>query len=195
VQRFTLQFVHRDAPATRISVGVSMPDRNSERFLTLTRERLEHTVLPSATIALKLSADEFAAPTALHTDMLSGASEQSEEFAHTLDRIAARLGEQHVHGVKAVADHRPESSWATAAAEEARQRLEFPERPLWLLAQPQPLQLSVLPTVGVERIESGWWDGRDEQRDYFIAHTPQGAALWVYKDLHDGSWHLHGFWS
>jgi protein ImuB len=48
---------------------------------------------------------------------------------------------------------------------------------------------------GPERIESGWWDGGDVRRDYFIARTSQNAALWIYRDLSDGSWYLHGFWS
>jgi protein ImuB len=148
-----------------------------------------------------LSAEEFALPTALHSDMLSGEAEQSEDFSHTLDRLVARLGEEHVHSVKAVADHRPESTWTQitgrAAVEAARPRLDFPERPLWLLPEPKPLQSGAVPPLasGMERIESGWWDGGDVQRDYFIARTPQGAALWVYRDASDGSWHLHGFWS
>jgi protein ImuB len=212
VQRFNVRFIHRAShhddtgAVTNISVGLSMPDRNSERFLALTRERLEHATLPSATIALQLSAEEFAMPTALHSDMLSGAAEQSEDFSHTLDRLTARLGEEQVHGVKAVADHRPEFTWAPitgmAADETARQRLagyqlEWPDRPLWLLPEPKPLQSGAVPPLGAgaERIEGGWWDGGDVQRDYFIAHTPQGAALWIYRDASDGSWHLHGFWS
>ena len=48
VQKFTVRFIHRDAVATTHHVGLSMPDRNSERFLTLARERLEHAALPSA---------------------------------------------------------------------------------------------------------------------------------------------------
>jgi protein ImuB len=201
VQRFTVRFIHRDAVATNINVGLSMPDRDAERFLALTRERLEHATLPSATLALQLSAEEFAMPTALHSDMLSGEAEQNEDFSHTLDRLTARLGEEHVHGLKAVADHRPESTWAQvtgmATMEAPRQRLDFPNRPLWLLPEPKPLQSGAVPSLapGVERIESGWWDGGDVQRDYFIARTPQGAALWVYRDASDGSWHLHGFWS
>lgn len=196
VQKFTLRFVHRDTVATTLHVGLSMPDRNSERFLTLTRERLEHAALPSASVALELSADEFAMPTGLHIDMLSGATEQSEDLNHTIDRIAARLGETQVHGVKAVAEHRPEHSWATADSQETRQHLDFPDRPLWLLPEPKPIQLSGMPALaGAERIESGWWDGGDVRRDYFIARTQQGAALWIFKDLSDGSWHLHGFWS
>jgi protein ImuB len=207
VQRFTVRFIHRASShdqtgvATDITVGLSMPDRDSERFLALTRERLEHATLPAATIALQLSAEEFAMPTALHSDMLSGTAEQSEDFSHTLDRLAARLGEDQVHGLKAVADHRPESTWAQvtgmASIETVRSRLDFPDRPLWLLPEPKPLQSGTVPPLapGAERIESGWWDGGDVQRDYFIARTPQGAALWIYRDASDGSWHLHGFWS
>jgi protein ImuB len=207
VQSFTVRFIHRDAVATQINIGLSMPDRNSERFLSLTRERLEHATLPSATIALQLSAEEFSMPTALHSDMLSGSAEQSEDFSHTIDRLAARLGEEQVHGLKAVPEHRPECSWTQltgmAAVETTRHqrlagyRLEWPDRPLWLLPEPKPLQSSAVPSLasGAERIESGWWDGGDVQRDYFIARTPQGSALWIYQDLSDGSWHLHGFWS
>jgi protein ImuB len=82
VQRFTLRFIHRETVATALVVGLSMPDRNVERFLSLTRERLEHAAPAAPTIGLQLSADEFSMPTALHTDMLSGAAQQSEEFAH-----------------------------------------------------------------------------------------------------------------
>ncbi|HEY0681419.1 MAG TPA: DNA polymerase Y family protein [Steroidobacter sp.] len=196
VQTFTLRFIHRDTVATVLNIGLSMPDRNSDRFLALARERLEHAALPSASVALELSAEEFAMPTGLHIDMLSGATEQSEELGHTIDRLVARLGETQVHGVKAVAEHRPEDSWATADPQDTRQHLDFPDRPLWLLPEPKPIQLSGMPALtGAERIESGWWDGGDVRRDYFIARTQQGSTLWIYKDLSDGSWHLHGFWS
>jgi protein ImuB len=132
---------------------------------------------------------------AIHADLLSGEVRQSEEFAHTIDRIAARLGEQQIHGVKCVADHRPEASWAMAAADDKRPPLTFPDRPLWLLPEPKPLSALPYLASGPERIEGGWWDGGDVQRDYFIARTSQGAALWIFQDLNNGSWHLHGFWS
>ena len=60
-------------------------------------------------------------------------------------------------------------------------------RPIWLLAEPQPLAhlLETQPWVlrdGPERIESGWWDGADVRRDYFIADTPAGETVWIYRD-------------
>jgi len=46
-----------------------------------------------------------------------------------------------------------------------------------------------------ERIEAGWWDDADVRRDYFILRTTSGADLWVYRDLQNDNWYLHGFWS
>ncbi|HQR12758.1 MAG TPA: DNA polymerase Y family protein, partial [Casimicrobiaceae bacterium] len=74
-------------------------------------------------------------------------------------------------------------------------------RPLWLLAEPQPLAhlFEKTPWIlrdGPERIESGWWDGADVRRDYFIAESPEGELQWIYRDhrygIEDGEWFLHG---
>ena len=64
--------------------------------------------------------------------------------------------------------------------------------------RPRPLQIGGLPQIaaGPERIEGGWWDASsDVRRDYFVVRTSNGADLWVYQDLDDRSWYLHGFWS
>ncbi len=76
----------------------------------------------------------------------------------------------------------------------------FP-RPVWLLNEPEPLGhlLEAQPWVlrdGPERIESGWWDGADVRRDYFVAENPRGETVWIYRDhrygIDDGEWFLHG---
>ena len=77
-------------------------------------------------------------------------------------------------------------------------------RPVWLLAEPEPLgyRLEAQPWVlrdGPERIESGWWDGRDVRRDYFVAENPRGETVWIYRDhrygIDDGEWFLHGLFA
>ena len=46
---------------------------------------------------------------------------------------------------------------------------------------------------GPERIESGWWDGADVARDYFIAQDSDGGLLWIYRERHTpAGWFLHG---
>lgn len=79
-----------------------------------------------------------------------------------------------------------------------------PARPLWLLDEARPLghELERQPWIlrdGPERIESGWWDGRDLRRDYFIAESPRGETAWIYRDhcrgTDDGEWFLHGLFA
>ncbi len=64
-------------------------------------------------------------------------------------------------------------------------------RPVWLLNEGEPLQeRDSVPLLegqplqllsGPERIESGWWDMRLVERDYFIAQLPDGALVWIYR--------------
>ncbi|HUQ09433.1 MAG TPA: DNA polymerase Y family protein [Steroidobacteraceae bacterium] len=80
----------------------------------------------------------------------------------------------------------------------------FFTRPLWLLATPEPLSqqrgwprrrgpLEIL--QGPERIESGWWDGADVVRDYYVARDSKGSLLWLYCECSgEGGrrWFVHG---
>jgi protein ImuB len=72
----------------------------------------------------------------------------------------------------------------------------FPVRPLWLFVEPRPLgaepasaELKLL--SGPERIESGWWDGNEIGRDYFVGRDAQGAEVWLYRDR-GGQWFVQG---
>jgi protein ImuB len=140
-----------------------------------------------------------------------------------VESLRARLGERAVRGLRSLAEHRPQQVWdevdPLAGAEGARlspwNRLQevaaadgeaggslLLERPLWILTQPQrlavhggvpchdgPLQL----VDGPERIESGWWDGADTARDYYVAETGAGARLWIYRERRPpAGWYLQG---
>jgi protein ImuB len=195
-QHFQLAFVHRECKPTELLIGMSIPERNHEKFFALVREQMERIALPAPTLELILHAREFSAPTGLQNDLLNGSVQQTEELSHTIDRITARLGENHIHTLVATPDHRPESSWKSAAYGEHSSPLQFPSRPLWLLPEPKPLENCGIPTDGrPERIESGWWDDKDVQRDYYVVRTNEGAQLWVFQDLQNSNWYLHGFWS
>jgi protein ImuB len=60
--------------------------------------------------------------------------------------------------------------------------------------------------AGPERIESGWWDGGEIARDYFIARTGDQALVWVFRErpslqsasgppARGGGWYLHGLFA
>ena len=77
-------------------------------------------------------------------------------------------------------------------------------RPLWLLPEPQSLGNDETPRCegaldiesGPERIETGWWDGKEVARDYYVACNSAGVRLWVYRERRSNSrargWFLHG---
>jgi len=100
--------------------------------------------------------------------------------------------------------HRDRRQAARTTREAASENAALPSRPLWLLASPEPIghRLEAQPWVlrdGPERIESGWWDGADVRRDYFIAESPRGETVWIYRDhrygIEDGEWFLHGLFA
>jgi protein ImuB len=55
--------------------------------------------------------------------------------------------------------------------------------------------LAVQRVWGPERIQTGWWRGRDIQRDYFRVETAGGARLWIFRRWRDGHWFLHGLFA
>jgi len=73
---------------------------------------------------------------------------------------------------------------------------------LWLLPVPRKLQTRqgqpqlqgrLQLQSGCERIESGWWDGQDLARDYYIATNPAGSSYWIYRELTgERDWYLQG---
>jgi protein ImuB len=206
VQRFSLTLEQRARPPTRLPIGLSIPGRDAVQFLRLARERLTRAAPGAAVCALILEADEFTAPVTLQSDFLAPEQAATTGLQQLLDRLCARLGEDAVCRLEVHADHRPERAWrriptgdpgrtggtrqdadATAA--------DWPPRPCWLLPQPQRIAPPSEMLAGPERIESGWWDGADAARDYYLARDAQGARLWIFRDLRDAGWYLAGLWA
>jgi protein ImuB len=49
---------------------------------------------------------------------------------------------------------------------------------------------------GPERLESGWWDGEDARRDYYVLETSQGQRAWAFAPVGErGNWMLHGWFA
>jgi protein ImuB len=53
-------------------------------------------------------------------------------------------------------------------------------------------QHNVAQSWGPERIETGWWRGRQVGRDYFHVETTAGRHFWLFRRLRDDRWFLHG---
>jgi protein ImuB len=208
VQRYSLCLEHHRADATRLTIGLARPGRDAAQFLALARERLAATTLAAPVHGLRVEADELLQPLVLQGDMFSQAAQQAEQLQHSLDRLAARLGHDAVCTLERSADHRPERAWRLRAAQltaqpaaqpgeplTQRPTAQAPDRPCWLLPEPRRIDMPRELLAGPERIESGWWDGADVARDYYLARGEHGAQLWVFNDLRSGAWHVHGIWA
>jgi len=194
-----LHLEHDCAPATVVEIITGRPQRDAARFVQLACEHLAALTLPAPVEALRLTADAPVALPACTPDLFGGENDAAREAAiRLLDRLRARLGIDAVHTVLPVADHRPERAWRPAApgTRPAPHPATLGPRPLWLMQPPRPLGAARTLTLlsGPERIESGWWDGDDVHRDYYVAHTAEGALWWVFERLDPpGGWYVHGF--
>jgi protein ImuB len=190
VQELALVCRHERRGNTVIKLGFAKPTRDAGRMQLLLRETLGRTHLAAAVHTLILRAPLVLPLSASSGDLFRKSREAGGDLL--LERLRIRLGQDAVYGIETAADHRPERAWRPArgpkrAAEANR------HRPLWLLPQPLPCHDGRLKlTSGPERIESGWWDGGDVARDYYVAEDRNGAQLWVYCDRVSGEWYVHG---
>lgn len=212
VQELSLQFIHREQQidhtsknVTHIDLKLARLSRDSDHLMVVLRERLERVTLEAPVIEIIMVAKTILPLGSHHQDLFTKQGESEHDWQSLLERLRARLGDKAVYGLGQVAEHRPERAWCyrSVGSAKAGAELSFGRRPVWLLVRPTPLAsdddgrpcfrgvLQLDPDR--ERIESGWWDGNDIARDYFIARNPHGLKLWVFRDLRgEQHWFLHG---
>ncbi|MEN6587044.1 MAG: DNA polymerase Y family protein [Sulfuricella sp.] len=195
VQEFELVCRHEDVPDTVVKLGFVQPTRAVDRMLLLLRETLAGTRLPAPVHTIVLNARLILPLTASSGDMFEDGAEAGDGNL-LLERLRIRLGKEAVFGIALAADHRPERGCKRCEPGNDFTAQGSLQRPLWLLPKPLPCREGrlVLKT-GPERIESGWWDGMDVARDYYVAQDNNGAQLWVYCDRSSGEWFVHGLFA
>ena len=187
---------------TRFTLGSARAEQDPGRWLGLLRERLERLRLPAPVCALGLSLDGVQPLTPVTRELFPELEPALAPDSALLDRLRARLGRDAVRGLSLVADHRPERAWRWCSPGESGKGEGRGDRPLWLLPEPRPLEtrrrrpwMDGDLDLGVERerIETGWWDGLDVARDYFVATRVRGERLWIYREIQEPhAWFLHG---
>jgi protein ImuB len=140
--------------------------------------------------------------------------------ARLVDRLSGRLGRENVLRPRLEPDAQPEFAYsyiALGGRVESQRREEGQagkpdlHRPLWLESPPVAVQVVCLAPDGPlahffyrgrlrkaarcwgpERIETGWWRGRSVRRDYYRVETESGHWFWLFRDLQNEGWYLHG---
>lgn len=213
VAAFTLLMQHEPrhrgtAPsATELPLALAEPSLDAVHLQLLLRERLASLQLPAPTLALRLHCRHLVQAPPPQADLFPTPGRHGEGLARLLERLRARLGDEQVLGLQAVADHRPERASRLLPLQRLPQPAAAPlpvastsaststdeplHRPAWLLPEPLPLaERDALPLLegqplqllsGPERIETGWWDEAPVARDYFIAQAADGSLVWVWR--------------
>ena len=207
-----------DSAHTPARIALAAPSRTPKHLMHVLRERLARLSLPAPVAAIALATETVAPLTGRNLGLLPGEEGLVPEVP-LIDRLRARLGEDAVTLIAPHAEHRPEHATRNATVADRSKRVANPRRtgksragealrpmpsaprPVWLLSEPEPLAMLLerqpwILREGPERIESGWWDGRDVRRDYYVAQNPRGEIVWIYRDhrfgTDDGEWFLHG---
>ena len=198
VQHFELAFEHEDRSPSLLNIGLLAPERDPQRLFELARQHLERVRLPAEVGAIRIRASELPPFVPERGGLFEPRGEQHLPWPQLRERLRARLGEQAVRQISTVPDHRPEKAWRChLKPEKAATHMPRLPRPAWLLERPIPLR-GAPPRLlaGPERIESGWWDGGDTRRDYYVAETAPGQRAWVFCAVGErGPFHLHGWFA
>ncbi|WP_419793547.1 DNA polymerase Y family protein [Pseudomonas palleroniana] len=197
VQRFDLHLEHAQQPDSVIKVGLLSAEREPSMLFELARGRLEQVQVSAPVRGVRLLAQDLPVFVPQRQDLFDDRPQQTLPWEQLRERLRARLGDDAVQSLRFHADHRPECAWQAAAAKHPCQPLDNVRRPGWLLAEPTLLaEPGVQILMGPERIESGWWDGADIRRDYYLIRTRAGQQGWAYRTVGepDGLW-LQGWFA
>ncbi len=195
-----VDLLHRGQAPTRLRMSLARMAGDATHLRVLLRERLGRCRLTLPVVALRLRSGVLLPATLRDAELFErGRNADPEATAHLLDLLRARLGRDAVFGVLPVPEHRPERAFRIAepggaATLPVSWPAVRPTRPLWMLSEPQPLDgWEGTFVTGPERIETGWWDGHDVRRDYYVALSRAGVRLWIFRERPPGQrWFLHG---
>ena len=166
VQQLEFIFFHLQVPATHLPLGCVQADRAVQHWFDLLEIKLDRLVLTAPVIAIQLRGGEgrrFSAETDALPFNKQERQQRDTSIAHLAERLSARIGDESVHGVMTVAEHRPQYAWqrrnafdevphcaSVAVHQRHHHAVELLEdirrtnslvlqRPLWMLQNPEPL--------------------------------------------------------
>jgi protein ImuB len=204
VQRFVVRLEHEGHADTEVVVGLLAAERDPGLLFELARSRLEHVRTPAPTRGMRLVAEQLPPFVPAGRELFDERPAQAVPWETLRERLRARLGDDAVYGLASQDDHRPEQAWRRVAMPSltAVRPIEVPPtaapRPTWLLPRPIPLRTrGIVFQAGPERMESGWWDGGDVRRDYYLVETGDGQRAWAFRPAGDADAPpmLHGWFA
>ncbi|WP_158884602.1 DNA polymerase Y family protein [Rhodanobacter sp. L36] len=195
VQRFLLKLEHREGRTTEVQVGLLASERDAGMLFEVARGRLEQMQLPEPVLALRMIARDLPSFVPTGRDLFDERPANALPITQLRERLRARLGDRAVYRLGSTTDPRPEH--AQGVAESSAGYDEPHPRPTWLLDRPMLLR-GAPPRIiaGPERLETGWWDGAEARRDYYVIETSLGQYAWAFcQPGEQTGWMLQGWFA
>ncbi|HEX7324847.1 MAG TPA: DNA polymerase Y family protein [Rhodanobacteraceae bacterium] len=196
VQQFVVRLEHEHAAPTDTVIGLLSPACDAAALFDVAKLRLEGVQLTQPVIALGVIAQTLPPFVPAGHDLFDTRPANALPWEQLRERLRARLGDTAVHGVAVDPDPRPERASVDGDPIGADTTL-LPARPAWLLQRPLPLR-GPAPRIlaGPERLETGWWDGGDIRRDYYVLELANGQRAWAFAAPDErGPFMLHGWFA
>ncbi|WP_375383366.1 DNA polymerase Y family protein [uncultured Sphingomonas sp.] len=208
-----------------VAIGTSRPTREVPHLLRLLKLRIERIDPGMGLEQFVLVAPHTEPLDAVDLGAVLAGETRSRDPARLVDVVAGRIGTRAVFRIAPVPSHVPERAVTVAEPVEAPGRWPLWQRPVRLLARPEPLHgiIALLPDQpprrfewrgrsykvvagdGPERIHGEWWR-RDAEvwavRDYYRVEDGEGGRWWVFRRgdgfeaaTGDLSWWMHGMFA
>ena len=216
-RRLDLLLTRVDRHVKAVRVGAARGTRDPHHIVRLFGEKLER-IDPG--LGIEASVLVASVVESLGSSQLTNQAVGQDEpdLSALVDRIANRIGEQHLYRLAPAESDIPERALRRVPALAPPTHANWPSdpRPARLLMPPEPVQVTALlpdhpPALfvwrgdirkvrnadGPERLYGEWWraDGEtDLVRDYFRVETEAGERFWMFRasDPEGARWFLHG---
>ncbi len=236
LRRVELNLFRVDGKTHLLIIGTAAPARDPAHIARLFNEKLDRAEIDIGfgIDVIELNATATGPLSGRQSGLIGEDRIDAEDFARLTDRLSVRLGETRVKRAARRDSHIPEraagwsadtvQSGAALMLREAGGQQAFlltPERPLLILARPEPVEAvaeipdgpprsfvwrrirhQVRQAEGPERLAPEWWrpPGRasPKTRDYFRIETIEGRRFWLFRDGLYGpetltpQWFVHG---
>ncbi|WP_417467575.1 DUF6504 family protein [Maricaulis sp.] len=236
LRRVELNLFRVDGKTHLLIIGTAAPARDPAHIARLFNEKLDRAEIDIGfgIDVIELNATATGPLSGRQSGLIGEDRIDAEDFARLTDRLSVRLGETRVKRAARRESHIPEraagwsadtvQSGAALMLREAGGQQAFlltPERPLLILARPEPAEAvaeipdgpprsfvwrrtrhQVRQAEGPERLAPEWWrpPGRasPKTRDYFRIETVEGRRFWLFRDGLYGpetlnpQWFVHG---
>jgi protein ImuB len=214
IERLRCELRTTDREQVSFVVGLLRPSDSLRRLMELAGLQMEKLRLPAEIDQVKLRAR--VAPLSWRQGRIFEGDRRNtrEEFQGLIERLSNRVGEKSVLRPYLRPEAQPELSWGyvpwlgSSIPDQSCRPSAALSRPVEVPRSPAPVHVesdgrptrmvwrersyAVVRSWGPERIETGWWRGRDVRRDYYRIEVEGGRRFWLFQDLVGGAWYLHG---